>query len=93
MLPGLQTLGVIAPGHAVERALEIGPVHAGIVEEQVVAELAPADLPEKSKCAAVGLGRTERGRDLPGADLAEMQMRRKPARALPRRELAAFRIA
>ncbi len=91
--PCPQVPGVVAPGHTVKSAPEIDRVHAGIVVQQVVAELTPAELAEKGEGVAPGRARADCGGDLPGADLAKMQVRRQPARSLTCRKLATFRIA
>ena len=84
-LPGAQRLGVLGPREGIEAGVEVGSGEIGMVEQQVIGELAPAELRQELFDIAVRGGAVFRGAcrrvpDLARADLAETQVRRQARR-------------
>ena len=81
-LPGAQCPAVGFPGKGVERGLQVTLRQIRHVEQQMPAELAPAQFAEEFIDVArefrmLGGGKACRVPDLPRADFTEAQMRRK----------------
>src|SRR5262249_39994588 len=81
-LPGSERPGVVLPGEGIESRLQVDGGEFRIVEEQVPAELAPAEFAQElvdicRQSRSLGRGKTGRMPDLPWADLAKAQVRRE----------------
>ncbi len=80
--PGLQCARIALPGKGVELLLQISVGEVGDVEQQVAAELAPAELAQElvdvaGEARVLGGGEAGCVPELARADLAEAQMRRQ----------------
>ena len=98
-LPAAERVVVWPPGKGVEARIVVAGRKLRIVEEQVVRELAPADLGEeflgvalRSSRFAGGTGMLEGVPDLARPDLAEMQMGREPRCRGPVRPVAVLGV-
>ena len=96
--PGGEAGRIIAPREGVEGGLEVAGLHLRVVEQQGVAELAPAQF----GLELVGLaaqrgpgvdGGIDRGPDLAWADFAEMQVRRQARDGFRGGDVAAVGVA
>ena len=73
-LPGFEAVGIVAPGKIVECRPQVFFGDRGKMIQQMMGELAPADLGEKFFRA--GLSAVDGLPDLARADFAKMKMRR-----------------
>lgn len=83
------------PREAVETRIEVVGRRLREVMQQVVGEIAPAQLPQIAVDVGVSAGTAQslqRMRDAPRCDLAEMQMRRQPRGADPVRQVTLLAV-
>src|SRR5262249_37877844 len=98
VLPRLQRPGVALPGEVVKGGLQVLLGEVRVVEQQVSAELAPAQFAQElldaaRQAAMFGGGEAGGGPALPRADLAKAQVRRQRRGAVAVGPVALARVA